>query len=959
MRSLRLSQLLVILVGCAPFAAVACSDDPSNPGTSTSSSSASGSGGSGGAGGAGGAGGVGGGSSSTGTPGLACADALLPLQNPRAHTLGETFYLPRFLTDPGCPAELAWQVVSAPADSKNAVYNTGAPEPRFTPDVPGDYTFRLNDPAQTELTLRAVARTSQARFRNHHLTPLYGAAAVDGELWTANGASYTVTRLVADNGQWKKDGEITVGAWPAAIAHHAGGKKVYVAQRGSDTVGIVDRDRNVLEDALWVGDEPSGLAISPDGTTLYVSLATMRKVAVVDLDKREVKGTIPVGFDPRALTLSADGKRLFVASYRSGNKIKDTRGTYGPGDDEDIWIVDTETQKVSLAISGVAADLRSISLSEDGSELYVAATDGDPEPSQSAPNAMPFFHEVVVLGADPAKPDYGTVLRRADLTRQSGSGGAVVNPSGVLGVGDTIWVSSESSDVVVALDRATLAEKARTAVGPGARALVKIGNEVAVHSYQSFEASFLDAAGAVVQTVALAEDPRPTNVALGERVFTRPGGTFAANHACSSCHVETQNDGMVWRFGPQIWHNVRPLQLLDATTPLEWGAYVSNADNFGYQGPSSIVGRPATPEEALGLQAFLGSLLGAPRETGHTRVDGSFTEAALRGKDIFEGKAACYGCHAPPLYTSREYIPVGKSGEPADIPSLLGVYRHGVYFVKGQGRSLEAALDVAVNYVQADLTADEKADLLQFLRELTPKGAHPLAIWPDIDSDEAVYPDIRPSIAFADPIDDSQPGKTAADVAADYVILETEAGEKVSGSIVVTGGRAEFVPTAPLTAGAKYRFRVLPGLPFLSGGATSGERSTEFVVANPAIGTWPKTMKMTVTVPGPGGVMTPLDYVLEASDTPRPGGMTLMVKPQLFGNQQRQEVWARLDGDKLYMQPVAMPINPTGVADAAMIVGTVKTVNQADKSISLVEGTLRLGGPGINIPGVAFAIVPN
>ncbi len=958
MNNLRLSHLLITLVVGAPFAAVACSDNPSTTPGSTSSSSASGTGGSGGNGGNGGSGGIGGNGGNGGGPSVACADALLPLQNPRAHTLGETFYLPRFLTDPGCASDLAWQVVTAPASSQNAVYNLGAPEPRFTPDIPGDYTFRLNDPAATELTLRVVARTPEARFRNHYLTPLQGATVVDGELWTANGASYTVTRLVDDNGQWTWAGEITVGSWPAAIAHHPQSKKVLVAQRGSDTIGFIDRDRNILEDSLWVGDEPSGLAISPDGTTLYVSLATMRKVVVVDLDKREIKGTIAVGFDPRALVVSADGKRLFVASYRSGNKLKDTRGTYGPDDDQDIWVVDTEMQKVTVILSGIAADLRSLSLSEDGTELYVASTDGDPEPSQAAPNAMPFVHEVIVISADATKPQFGTVLRRADLTRQMTSGGPVVNPSGVLGVGDTIWVSSESSDVVVALDRATLAEKARTPVGPGARALVKLGNNIAVHTYQSFEARILDAAGTVLQTVSLAADPRPANVALGERVFTRPGGGFASNHSCSSCHIEAQNDGMVWRFGPQIWHNVRPLQLLEATTPLEWGAYVSSTDNFGYQGPSSIVARPATPEEAIGLQSFLGSLLGAPRETGHTRVDGSYTEAALRGRDLFEGKAACYACHAAPLYTTREYIPVGKSGEPADVPSLLGVYRHGVYFVKGQSRTLEAALDVAIDYVKAELTADEKADLLQFLRELTPKGAHPLGIWPDIDSDEGVYPDIRPSVAFADAIDDSIVGKTAAEVAAEYVTLESEAGEKIAGAALVKGGLVEFVPAAPLTAGAKYQFRVLPGLPFVSGGALSAERVTPFVIANPAIGTWPKMMKMTVTVPGPMGSMTPLDYVLERSDTPRPGGMTFIVKPVIFGSQQRQEVWARVDGDKLTMQSFALPISPGGVADAASVTGTVKTVNPADQSVTLVEGTLRLGGPGINIPGVPFVVTP-
>ncbi|REG34731.1 hypothetical protein ATI61_103640 [Archangium gephyra] len=885
-----------------------------------------------------------------------CTEAPLPLQNPRSHTLGETFYLPRLKQDAQCPSTLEWQVVSAPEGSRNTAYSRGAPEPRFTPDVPGDYVLRVGELRGSEVSLHVVARSPAERFRNHYLTPLSGVVRVGEELWTANGASYTVSRLArVDGTYWRKHGEVTVGAWPSALAWREPLPYVLVAQRGSDTVGFIDRTRGVLVDSLWVGDEPSGLALSPDARRLYVSLATQRRVAVVDLTVREVVAHVEVGFDPRALALSADGRRLFVASYRSGNRIKDTRGTYGPGDDKDISVVDTASLTTIATVDGVSADLRALALSADGTELYVAATDGDPEPSQADATAKPFVHEVVVVDADAAVP---SVLRRADLTRQAGSGGPVVNPAGVLAVGDTLWVSSESSDVVVALDRNTLAEKARVAVGPGARQLVALdaAGTVAVHCFQSFELWVLRADGTVFQKVKLVEDPRPANVALGERVFTRPGGSFAANHACSSCHVETQNDGMVWRFGPSIWHNVRPLQLLDATTPLGWSAYVSSSDNFGYQGPASIVSRPATPEESLGLQAFLGSLLGAPRATGHTRLDGSYTEAALRGQALFEGKATCSGCHTPPLYTSRGYVAQGKSGEPADIPTLLGTYRHGIYFVGGKARSLEAALDVAIDYVKVPLSAEERADLLAFLRELTPKGGAPLGIWPDIDSAEGVYPDVRPSVAFADPVDDSH-GKPASEVAAEYVVLEDALGNRVSGTVEVQGGRITFVPTALLAQGARYRFRVLPGLPFLSGGALWGELGSEFTVAKPAAGTWSRAMRMTVLVPGRGGTM-PVDFVLETAETSRPGALTLTVLPQGSGSQQRQQVWARVDGDRWQMQPFAMPLFGTSVADASEVVGAVTQVDPSNQDITRVEGALRIRGPGIDMKGVAFTIVP-
>lgn len=887
-----------------------------------------------------------------------CVGDPLPLQNAASFTLGETFYLPRVDSErTDCPADAAWQVLSAPGGSLNAVYHDGAPEPRFTPDVAGSYTFHVPDLRNSEFSLTVVARTPAERFRNHYLTPMFGAALVGDELWTANGPAYTVTRVTGDGSgdpaSYGKRDEITVGSWPGAIAWREPLAYALVAHRGSDTVGFVDRERGVLEDALWVGDEPTGLAITADASTLYVSLATMREVAVVDLATRTVASRIPVGFDPRALVLSSDGARLFVASHRSGNRNKDTLGNYGANDDLDIWVIDTATLAVDTVVEDVSNVLRDMALASDDSELYIVGTDIDPIPSQNDPNAESFVHEIVVVSAEPSAPDYGQVVRRADLSRQPSSADPVVNPAGVAATETQLWIAAESSNALVALDRQTLEEQLRVDVGAGARQLVVLDNgsgmrTVAVHCYQSFETWMVAEDGQIAGTVALANDPRPTDVALGERVFTRPGNDFAANHSCSSsCHVEGQNDGAVWSFGPNIWHNARPLQLLEATTPIEWGAYVSNTEIFGYGGPASIVGRPASPEEAVGLEKFLGSLLGAPRATGWTRVDGSYTEAALRGKELFEGRATCSSCHTPPLYTNRQFIAEGKSGEPADVPTLLGAYRHGVYFVAGQSRSIEDAVDVALAYVDVVLSAEERSDLIAFLYQLTPKGSAPRAIWPDIDSAEAVYPLAAPWVEFADPV-------AAAANLAEYVVLEDDSGAPVPASVAASGGRITLTPEAPLSRGASYRFRVLPGLPFRSGGALTGERSTQFVVAEEAQGNLPATLMMTVTV---GSMMGPVDIPLMLQDiTPTDTGYSLVVAPVVFGSQQRQPVTARIDGQRILMDPLALPLPPGSVANAAEVEGTITEVD-GDDVVTRIDGTLRLQGPGIDIPGVPMVIV--
>jgi DNA-binding beta-propeller fold protein YncE len=888
-------------------------------------------------------------------PGATCVAAPLPLQNARAFPLGETFYLP-VLDASACPPAAAWRLSSAPGDSTTAIHLTGAPAPRFTPDVAGDYVFEVPGVNGSEVRLTVVAYSPAERFRNHYLTPLYGAAHVGDEIWVANGASYTVTRVAQRGDAWVKRGEVTVGSWPAAVAWREPLPYGVVALRGSDTIGFIDRERGVLVDALWVGDEPTGLAISLDAATLYVSLATMREIAVVDLPSRAVVTRIAVGFDPRALAISPDGARLFAASYRSGNPDKDILGSYaGEPLADDIWVIDTAARAVVETITGVSADLRAIALAADGSELYVAATNGDPILSQADPAAVSFIHEVIVIGAAPGRGDYGQAVRRADLTRQPSSAGPAVNPAGVAITGNTLWVAAESSSVVVMLDRATLAEAGRVEVGPGPRQILPLaGGGVAVHCYQAFELWILDPGGQVVDIMALTGDPRPAGVALGERVFTRPGGEFAFNNACTSCHVEAQNDGMVWNFGADLWSNIRPLQLLDATTPLGWDNYVSSTENFAYQGPGSTMGRPVAHDEASALGAFLGSLIGAPRANSHTRLDGSYTEAALRGQALFTGKAGCATCHVPPLYTSRVLIEQGKSGLPAGVPSLLGVYRHGVYFVKAQARSLEDALDVALAYVGVDLTSAERADLLAFLQQLTPKGSAPLGMWPDLGADQAIPSDARPYVAFADPVDTS--AGDAAAIASSHVVLEDAGGEVVPASIEIASEagvhRIVLQPDAPLVPGATYRFRVRAGLPFLSGGALEHERASTFTVAEPASATLPDTLLLTATLPGPQGPVV-LPLLLRRQD-----GRTFTIEPQVFGMQQRQQVWLTLDRDRFLMEPFALPVSPRGAAgDARDITGTV-TETDAAGQVARIEGTMNMLAPGRSVPAIPFAIVP-
>jgi len=113
---------------------------------------------------------------------------------------------------------------------------------------------------------------------------------------------------------------------------------------------------------------------------------------------------------------------------------------------------------------------------------------------------------------------------------------------------------------------------------------------------------------------------------------------------------------------------------------------------------------------------------------------GSFDAAAAqRGKTLFEGRADCARCHVPPLFTE----PGWNMHEPEEIgidsfqaerspderyrtAPLKGLWTHckGGYYHDGRFARLEDVIDHYDRVLSLALSADEKADLVQYLKSL-------------------------------------------------------------------------------------------------------------------------------------------------------------------------------------------------------------------------------------------------
>jgi cytochrome c peroxidase len=167
----------------------------------------------------------------------------------------------------------------------------------------------------------------------------------------------------------------------------------------------------------------------------------------------------------------------------------------------------------------------------------------------------------------------------------------------------------------------------------------------------------------------------------------------------------------------------------------------------------AVFGEGCTPDNVpKALAAFMRTIISTDSAWIRFR-DGdtsALSEAAQRGYEVFDQKAKCSNCHAGILLTDQQFhnVGIGMDADEPDLgrfrvtevdrdrgafktPTLMDISKSAPYFHNGSVPTLEEAVDLMIggglanewldtaNLQPAELTPDEREDLLQFLRELT------------------------------------------------------------------------------------------------------------------------------------------------------------------------------------------------------------------------------------------------
>ena len=549
-------------------------------------------------------------------------------------------------------------------------------------------------------------------------------------------------------------GRVSVGRVPRGVAIAPDGARLYVTNSWADTVSEIDAATLQPLRTLPAGFEPTGIAFDGRGA-LYVANRLSDDVAVVDLSSGAITRRLIAAHGASFAAASADGSRIFVTH------IYPILGQFRTPTRSEITEIDARNQIVANRITlPDAAGVFHVAISRDG-RLGLAALlrPHNLVPLAHVEHGWVFGDSLAVFGEDIG----GAVQLPLDAIEDYFS-----LPFGVAIAPDKkrAYVSASGSNEVAVLDLAHLVAAARSPsaarmandlsaasryviaripVGRNPRniALSADGATLWVANRLDDSISIIDTARlAVSGSIALGGPATLTPERRGERLFYSSQFAFGHSFGCANCHLDSTFDGLNWDlepdgFGIDIVDN-RALEDIADTSPFKWNG--QNPDLETECGPRTeryfFRSQGIRGDDLEDLVAYIKAIPLRPNR--YRAPDGELTPAQERGKAIFlrtnrkdgspipEGNQ-CFVCHSGKYYTNQLVADVG-TGKPTDrsplidTPELTNVVNSAPYLHDGSAHTFEEIWTIFnpkdQHGVTNDLAKDELNDLIEYLKTL-------------------------------------------------------------------------------------------------------------------------------------------------------------------------------------------------------------------------------------------------
>ncbi len=639
-------------------------------------------------------------------------------------------------------------------------------------DKPGHYPVivAVADQAssRTDSFLQTVHRPIPQRLPSSSSTIVHHREL--GRVCNVNADNDTVSCLSTSD--FELQFEVPVGRAPRTLAVGPGGT-LWVVNQDDSSVTVLDPDgQKVATVRLPRASRAFGVVMSPAGDKAYVTLQGLGMLVEIDVKTREIQRTLEVGPWATGVAVDSSANRIFVTRFIS------------PADAGEVVEVDAVTFKVArkfrLAMDpgpdseasarGVPNYLRAIVPSPDGSALWVPSKKDNVQRGLArSGEALTFETSVrtIVSLIDPVT-NQERLDQRVDINNRTLGLSLTFSP-----LGDYAFVAllgNNGVEVLDAYDRRIVGGVFELAKSPDGLVLDDRGR-LYLNAFLSRTVVVLDAAPVLASTgftlekiqdvvVSKAEKLAPT-VLVGKQIFYDASDVRMSRDgyiSCAACHIDGFEDGRVWDFtdrgeglrnttsllgkrgtgqGPLHWSaNFDEVQDFehDMRGPFGGTGFLSD-DDFGTGTTNTTLGDPKAglSPELDALAEFLATL-DHVHPSPHRDADGSLSEAAWRGRQLFQ-QAGCQECHGGLDFTDSPTgvlhdvgTLVATSGsrlggplEGLDTPTLRGVWETAPYLHDGSAATL---LEVVLRNTQdlhgstQGLSDGERSDLVAYLEQI-------------------------------------------------------------------------------------------------------------------------------------------------------------------------------------------------------------------------------------------------
>lgn len=157
---------------------------------------------------------------------------------------------------------------------------------------------------------------------------------------------------------------IPVGNTPIAVAVNATTNKIYIVNRGSDDLSVIDGTTNsvvaTITDPRAVA--PVTVAVNPATNTIYVANSQSKNLTVIDGATDSVLATIPVGTSPSEVAVDSETNFIYVANA----------GNSQAGDPGNVTVIDGTTNATTTLTDPKAVNPTAIAVNSVTNTIYVA-----------------------------------------------------------------------------------------------------------------------------------------------------------------------------------------------------------------------------------------------------------------------------------------------------------------------------------------------------------------------------------------------------------------------------------------------------------------------------------------------------------------------------------------------------------------------------------------------------------